>query len=145
MIDGDGDLTIKRPKYPQCEIRVTCGIKPITLKKWIKKFLNCGVGIIKVDQKLLLPGSKKDYTTVYRLFFKVSLKNNEILKKFLLPNLTIFHKKQRLYLILNYLDKKISKHQVFNLYKKTLLNMPTWQNGYATDFKMKVDAAELVC
>lgn len=133
VIDGDGDVRIKRPKYPQCEIRITCGIKPIILKKWIKNFLNCSVGIVKVTQKLLLLGAKKDYTTVYKLYFKVSSKNYGILKKILLPNLTIYHKKQRLNLILNYLDKKISKQQVFNLYKKTLLRKPGWQNGHATD------------
>jgi len=154
IIDGDGDIRIKRPEYPQCEIRVTCGSKPIILERSIEKIFSCSVGLVKVTQKFPLKGSNKKYTTVHRLFFNVSSKNNEALKKFVLPYLTIHHKKERLNLILKYLDKKISKHQLFNLYKKTLLRrMPGWQNSMNT-VRMKrlcdrsqkrVEAAELVC
>jgi len=47
VVDGDGNICIKRPKYPQCRIKITSGTPQYRLAETIKRFFNCYVGLRK--------------------------------------------------------------------------------------------------
>ena len=99
LIDGDGDVRIRRKNYPQCAIRITKGVKDIILIDQIKNFLNCNVSCYHVTTKSILNG-RKIIGRAFRIEFLVSSKNKELFKLYLLPFLRIVHKKQ---IIFNYL------------------------------------------
>lgn len=95
LIDGDGDIRIKRPKYPQCAVRISTGKKPQELAEVIRKMLRCSVYVEKKTQLKFLEG-RKFFGTCYRLEFLISSKNLDIVQRYILPNITIKHKKDKL-------------------------------------------------
>ncbi|MEM3455198.1 MAG: LAGLIDADG family homing endonuclease [Candidatus Micrarchaeia archaeon] len=82
LIDGDGNICIKRPKHPQCRIKITDSIKQEKLKQKIEKILGCYVGVY--------------YDRAYNIEFYVSKKNIEFVKRFIYPAIQIPHKKNTL-------------------------------------------------
>jgi hypothetical protein len=88
IIDGDGNINITRPKYPQCKIRISGGYPQINLKETIIKKLNCHAWITK-SNNIKSPND-------YRLEFKFSPKNKEFILKNIIPWLQIPHKKTKL-------------------------------------------------
>jgi len=83
IIDGDGNVRIKRKKYPQCAVRITSSEKQIDLKSTIEKILRCKVNITKDEN-------------AYDLEFYVSPKNYKIIKENVLPYITLKYKKDKL-------------------------------------------------
>lgn len=102
LIDGDGNIRIKRKKYPQCAIRIISGENQAELADLIRNFLNCVVSITFHKGDRILNGRTINGKW-YELEFLVSSKNYKFVKLHILPNLTINHKKEMLeeYLIKN--------------------------------------------
>lgn len=93
LIDGDGDIRIKRRKYPSCAIRITSGKEQIGLKEAIKHEFKCGVNVSSIERVSTLNGRiiKGSY---FVLEFYVSSKNRELIEKYVLPQIAIIHKRK---------------------------------------------------
>lgn len=100
VIDGDGDIRIRRPKYPQLAIRITSGKHPGVLTDSIRSILNCGVSISRQERYSVLQG-RHIHGKCHVLEFVVSHKNIELFKKFVLPHILIPHKKSRIEQFMN--------------------------------------------
>jgi hypothetical protein len=97
VIDGDGDVCIKRPKYPQCRIKITSGYRLEYLEKLIERHLNCGCWIEPiVPSGKGLPKLKSKPKIAYRHCFYISPKNILIFKQFVYPHIQILHKRKTL-------------------------------------------------
>jgi len=100
VIDGDGDIRIKRKKYPQCVIRISSGSNQPILISEIKKFFNCAVSETKrIRHKLR--NNKVVTHTWYELEFLVSSKNIDFILNFLLPNIKLDYKRNKIISFLN--------------------------------------------
>ncbi|MFH0875653.1 MAG: hypothetical protein V1859_06970 [archaeon] len=95
VIDGDGDIRITRPKYPQCYIRITSKLKSSELLKVLSEFLSCSVKC-NYHQKLNIFEGRQFIGKTYITEFRVSKKNFEFFKKFVYPHIVILHKKEKL-------------------------------------------------
>jgi hypothetical protein len=91
VIDGDGDVTVKRPKYPDCRIRISSAKPPNELKKWIELFFKCKTRIYLQKRRL----NGKTYHC-HKLSFYVSGKNYEKMKRLVVPNMSVKHKKNKI-------------------------------------------------
>lgn len=58
LIDGDGDIRVKRKRYPQCVIRITSGREQLELANAIGKTLHCSVAITFRRRERILKGRK---------------------------------------------------------------------------------------
>jgi len=97
VIDGDGDISIKRPQYPQCQVRITAGEELPVLMRLICQYLRCSCGLqTALVSTHSLPRAKAKFGVAYRHCFYLSKKNMKIMKKFVLPHIQIRHKKQKL-------------------------------------------------
>lgn len=97
VIDGDGDVCIKRPKYPQCRIRITSGKILESLKSLVVKHIGCSLWIEKVFiESFIGVPPRRISGWGFRHCFYVSSKNIEIIRKFVYPNIQIKHKRQLL-------------------------------------------------
>lgn len=96
LIDGDGDIRIKRKKYPQCVIRIAGNSKQLTLSKVIRRKLRCSTSITKRTSKRY---SKRFGRTIkgtwFDLEFLVSSKNQSFVKQFILPFLQLDYKRDK--------------------------------------------------
>lgn len=95
VIDGDGDVRIKRPRYPQCAIRITSGSKQIALLQAITRVLGCHASIL-YEKKDSYLGDRKISGASYRIEFCVSSKTFELIKDFVLPHMTLAHKREKI-------------------------------------------------
>lgn len=95
LIDGDGSVVVKRPRYPQCCIRIWDGTPPFKLKVQIERKMNCTARIYFVKSDAILRG-KRIQGQGYYLEFYISRKNIDFMKKFVMPEIQIFHKKRPL-------------------------------------------------
>ncbi|GEM_PF-4410326 len=95
VIDGDGNIEIKRPSYPQCEVRITFEKKPLLLKRLIKKHLHCGANI---TTKIIdyTPHGKRKPTPYYDCRFYISPQNEKEFRKFVLPFVRVKHKQEKI-------------------------------------------------
>lgn len=95
LIDGDGDVCVKRPKYPQCAISISSGSFQDILAQKITQILSCSVYQTKQHKRCF---SKKlgrfIEGTGYKLVFYASRKNNEFISSFVIPHLQLLHKKK---------------------------------------------------
>src|SRR3989344_390585 len=94
IIDGDGNVEIKRPKYLQCLIIIFDGSSQDELALSIKNMLKCSVKIYKF-QKMKNLHNKNTLCTWYELHFLLSNKNSEFFYNYILPHLTIEHKRDK--------------------------------------------------
>lgn len=94
IIDGDGDVRVKRPKYPQYAIRITSEENPCLLKELVVKFLKCGVHFHKCQKSGVFADGRLVIGNCYELEFYISKKNALNIKKYILPYITIEHKKK---------------------------------------------------
>jgi len=108
LIDGDGDVRIKRSRYPQCVIRITSGFRQSELAKAIRETLQCSVAITFRKGERVLKG-RKIHGTWYEMEFYVSLKNHEFIEQFVLPHLMLPYKKVKLE---TFIDSKWSRGNV---------------------------------
>jgi len=95
LIDGDGDIRIKRKRYPQCVVRITSGFRQLELAKTIRETLQCSVSIISRKGERVLKG-RKIHGAWSEMEFYVSSKNHELIKQFVLPHLMLLYKKVKL-------------------------------------------------
>ena len=95
VIDGDGNIRIKRPKYPQCIIRISSGKPQILLQRYIKKKYGCSCTINKQYRETVL-NKKIIKGTCYNLEFLVSSKNYQFINNFTLPWIQLPRKRKRL-------------------------------------------------
>ena len=102
IVDGDGDVRIKRKRYPQCEIRITSGSKQSILSYHIRKMLNCSACITYRERDKEIEG-RKIHGHEYSLEFYVSSKNYEFIKENVVPRIRINYKKGK---IENYISSK---------------------------------------
>lgn len=93
VIDADGSVCIKRPKYPQCNIKIYSGHHQLKLKKSIEKHFNCKVFDTK---EIKYNKIWKTWTSVFRIDFTISPKNVTMIKKYLLPYIVIPRKRNKI-------------------------------------------------
>jgi len=94
LIDGDGDVRLRRPKYPQCAVRITSSRPQLDLVNSIKKNL-CKCSISTYARQGIIEG-RTIFSRFARLEFCVSNKNKTIVKDFLLPYVVSKHKHDRI-------------------------------------------------
>jgi len=98
IIDGDGSVTLtKRRKYLYCLMRIYSGNEEKELADHLKKILNCGVSVHKRTKKSYFAKENRIIDgTWYELHFLVSKKNYKFLKEFVLPNISLNYKKEKI-------------------------------------------------
>ena len=95
LIDGDGNVCIKRKLYPQCRVRIINGDLNglIKLSSVIEKKLKCSTTIRKKVRITSING-KAVIGKAYDLDFYVSKKNLDYFKIYVLPFIKIKHKRK---------------------------------------------------
>lgn len=102
IIDGDGDVRISRPKYPQCYVRLSGNSEPIDLIKAIKSRLNCGVYSCRREQTTKI--AKRTFSSSWQITeFIISNKNLDFIEKHILNEIALHHKRNK---IIDYLKIK---------------------------------------
>ena len=97
VIDGDGCIVIKRPKYPQCVIRITSGSKQTILADAIKQILKCSVFQKGFYQKKFVKSWGRIVEGEWCILeFCVSKKTAEFISDFVIPHLQLIYKKEKL-------------------------------------------------
>jgi hypothetical protein len=94
LIDGDGDVRVKRPKYPQYAIRISSEENPHALREIIAKFFKCGVHFKRYKKRGIFPDGRIVIGHCYELEFYITYKNILNIKRYILPYITIKHKKE---------------------------------------------------
>ncbi len=84
LIDGDGTVSIKRKKYPQCRIRILSPVRQNKLSNLIGNFMKCSAFVYEHNA---------GHTTCPCLEFYVTPKNSAFIKTFVLPYLNLNYKK----------------------------------------------------
>lgn len=101
LIDGDGDIRVKRPKYPQCVIRITSGLVQDFLQKQLESSLDIKILQTRRCGKKFIKGKFYD-TRWVTLEFYVSKRVHHFLLKYVIPQMVMFYKKEKL---LQFIDK----------------------------------------
>lgn len=94
IIDGDGDIRIRRPAYPQCVVRITSSKPQNELAKAMRSSF-CECSISNYAHPNTIEG-REIFSRYSRLEFCISNKNMVLIKKYLLPYLTSKHKYDRI-------------------------------------------------
>lgn len=94
VIDGDGSVLIRRPKYPQLVIRICSGGYPEDLASLIKEVFKCGVNVTKHEADRIIEG-RVIHGKWYILEFVVSSKCIASFEESVLPYLSISHKREK--------------------------------------------------
>ncbi|MBT4539653.1 hypothetical protein HOI26_00295 [Candidatus Woesearchaeota archaeon] len=102
VIDGDGDVRIRRPKYPQCVLRITSGKPATELMDAIKQILNIGASQSISYNNSIYQGRRISGKS-YRLEFCVSSKNSNFFKDYVAHNMALKYKRDR---IINYISNR---------------------------------------
>jgi hypothetical protein len=100
IIDGDGSVKVKRPKYPQCVIKITSGRPQKELKSAIESSFKCKCTISKQYREVELNGYLIK-GTCYNIEFCISGKNSDIIKTYTLPWIQIPRKRDKIASFLN--------------------------------------------
>jgi|APSaa5957512622_1039677.scaffolds.fasta_scaffold01431_6 hypothetical protein len=95
VIDGDGTISITRPQYPQCQVRIFSNKKQKSLINAIKKRFSCNVYTYNRKTKGIIKG-RKISGSCYILQFYISKKNQKLAKEILIPNLAISKKRNKI-------------------------------------------------
>ena len=95
VIDGDGDIRISRPQFPQCAIRITSGKEQKELRNIIITILKCGCNHRKKVQQSEIDG-REFIGTCHVIEFYVTPKNVEVIKKYVFPEISLIHKRDKL-------------------------------------------------
>ena len=95
VIDGDGDIRLKIPQYPQCVIRINSGFYAENLLYSLKSKLNINTSILKQYNENTYEDRKiSGYS--YGLEFCVSSKNCDFFERYVLDNMSLFYKKDKI-------------------------------------------------
>ncbi len=95
VIDGDGDIRIKRKKYPQCIIRITSGSPQVDLANSLREKLKCSVSITKYHRVSWLKERRIEGSWC-SLEFCASKRNLAFIREFLIPHIAVSYKRQKL-------------------------------------------------
>ena len=103
LIDGDGDIRIKRPKYPQCQIRICTGIWQEILQKQL-----VAIGLSTSQYKRHQEKFVKSLGRIIKgswieLEFGVTKKSRIFIQDYVVPQITLIYKKEKL---LSFIEKK---------------------------------------
>jgi len=104
LIDGDGNVYIRKSKYTQCSIRIASSLPQTKLCESIRTILNCGVSVDKKESRSYL-GDRYIEGTCYVLEFFVSPKTYKFVEEFILPCLQLAYKKAK---VKTYIDSRWS-------------------------------------
>lgn len=105
LIDGDGDVRVKRPEYPQCVIRLTSGMRQNLLSFHINQILKCSVYESKHHHRKFFKSMGRVIEgNSNTLEFYVSNKNLQFISNFVIPKMNLKYKKRMLE---NFIRKKI--------------------------------------
>jgi len=97
VIDGDGDISIRRPQYPQCRVRITAGEDLPELMGLVRQHLKCAGNIYRaMVSTYSLPRAKVKFGVSHQHCFYLSPKNMKVFWKFVLPYIQIKHKRKKL-------------------------------------------------
>lgn len=102
LIDGDGDIRVKRKRYPQCVIRITSSSKQTNLKNSVSKILNCRASITFRKREKEIE-NRKFIGSEYSLEFYVSKKNYKFIRENIVPHMALDYKRDKL---LNFIESK---------------------------------------
>jgi hypothetical protein len=102
IIDGDGNVRISRPKYPQCYVRIFSSNYPKELIESIKSNLTCSVNYREVRKRGKIFGRIVNGVN-RRLEFRVIPKNFDYFDKFIVPFIAIDYKRSK---IIEYIEKR---------------------------------------
>jgi len=93
LIDGDGDIRVKRPKYPQYAIRISSEENPQTVSTVTAKLFKCGTHFKRYQKRGVFRDGRIVIGHCYELEFYITYKNTLNIKKYVLPYITIRHKR----------------------------------------------------
>lgn len=97
LIDGDGDIRVKREKYSQCAIRITSGHREFIILELIKRFLKCSASITKRHRKIFYKNENRFIDeNWFELEFLVSSKNFDFILSHVLPYIKLNYKREKL-------------------------------------------------
>lgn len=102
VIDGDGDVRIHRPSYPQCAIRITSGSPAIKLYNAIKKTMSIEASLYARITNSVYQGRKIE-GNCYKIEFCVSPKNIDFFEKYIISHMAIERKRNK---ITGYIEKR---------------------------------------
>ncbi|MCD4760171.1 hypothetical protein K8R33_04765 [archaeon] len=102
VIDGDGDVRVTRPQYPQCAVRITSGKEQKDLRVAIINMLGCGCSYRSITKESQIDG-RNFIGTGHVIEFYISPKNFKFTEKFILPEMTIPYKRN---MIKEYIELK---------------------------------------
>lgn len=95
VIDGDGDIRITRPKYPQCFVRISSQCKLDKLIDNIKIILNCGVNTRQRTLQSKI-ANRNVIGSVWVTEFKISCKNIDFFRRFVISKIALDHKRNKI-------------------------------------------------
>ena len=95
LIDGDGNVCIKRPTYPQCEVRIISGKPDWELKRLIIKHLGCSVRLEKFFVNSIIEARQVSGKGCRHCFY-LSSKNLSTFSELVYPYIQIRHKRKLL-------------------------------------------------
>lgn len=105
VIDGDGNIRVKRKKYPQCAIRIYSGKEEKILINNLKKFLNCSILSMKRQRKTYFRKENRYFnSTWFVIEFVVSKKNYHQINNYVLNNLALKYKRD---ILKDFISKKM--------------------------------------
>lgn len=91
LIDSDGNVCIKRKKYPQCRVKIISGSPQENLRNAIEKNLNCKVSLENVGRIVEEWGGR--WYPGFNLVFLISKKNWYVTRNNILPFISIPRKR----------------------------------------------------
>ena len=92
LIDADGSISIKRPKYPQCRVRIISGHSQSELEKSIERILGCHASIYKSTTYVKVWDK---WTSAFDLDFVLSPKIIPTFSEYILPYIQIPRKRDK--------------------------------------------------
>lgn len=95
IIDGDGDVRVKRPQYPQCAVRISSGSKPDDLISAVKGNLCCSVSSSRRAGTREIR-DRKISGSWWETEFYVSRKTARFFLEEVLPHMAIRHKSEKI-------------------------------------------------
>ena len=112
VIDGDGNVRVKRKKYPQCAIRITSDSEQVKLITLIKKFLSCSVSNAKINDERYFAKENRIIKGSWNVLeFLISSKNFIFFLNYVLPFIKLNYKKE---MIENFIKKDLCAERDLN-------------------------------
>ena len=91
IIDGDGNIEITRPKYPQCKVRIYSSKQQIALSKAIEDKLKCKTNCLFFQRESKIE-NRNIFGSWWTLYFNISPKNFKFVSNYILNEIAIKRK-----------------------------------------------------